>query len=212
MYKMASSEVVSFKKLKVPDVSLDSPQKNVRFYYSQIKYKNAPLLIQSPLFKDIHMITPSEITFGLDDNDDMYKFLYDFDHHCSKVLIDKSKDWFGKKLSDRQIEAMYRSSIFLDAANSAFFTLSIDKNCDVYDENNNVVDLSKIDKSAQGRGYVFLFQPLFLKVLKNSTNVVWVLRQMKVFTIKTITADPLPKKLLINETEPKEEEDEKSFY
>lgn len=209
---MASSEVVSFKKLKMNDVLLESPQKNIRFYYSQIKHKNNPLLIQSPLFKDIHSLSSSEIMFGLDDNDDMYKFLYDFDHHCSKVLIDNSKEWFGKKLSEKQIETMYRSSIYIDASNSAFFTLNIDKNCDIYDENNNVIDVSKIDKSSTKHGYVLLFQPLFLKVLKTSTNVVWVLRQMKIFSVKTIAADPLPKKLLINENEPKEEEDEKSFY
>ena len=81
----------------------------------------------------------------------------------------------------------------------------------IVDENNNVIELAKIDKAVGNRGYVFLFQPLFLKVLKNSAGVVWVLRQMKIFPVKTIAADPLPKKLLINDAD-KEEDDEKGFY
>ena len=207
--KTCDVEVVHYSKLKDDKIIVVEPQKNVKFFYSHIFYKknDNPLIIQSPTLKDV-ILHQREAYINIDDSS-LYRTASNVDTACKKKLQINSEKWFGKKLSDKQVDDMFHINFdFLKIPNKILFRCVINPDCDIYDEKNNIIQLSNLTPNKIKYEYVFLIQPLYIKLLKSSASVVWIVRQIKVFAVKPIKPDPLPKKSFIDDNLENSDEDD----
>ena len=107
--------IYPYEDIKHEHISYARPVKHGQVYYSQISYKEQPLVIKTPICvckcegseiikKSTHMID----TEGVSDKYGLYDFIVKLDDRNIKETFSQSKDWFQKEIPLELIDDMYK--------------------------------------------------------------------------------------------------------
>lgn len=166
--------VYKYDKIDTNLIHIDPPIKNGRIYYSDIKYDNKPLYIQtSTLQINDYKIRDKKgyISFNIKENNlDFYEFVVKLDNYLIKSTYNNSKNWFNQDIPNEVIDDFYKrisKPIEKGKTPNIKFNIPINNNkvlFKLYNQNKEIIDLNTIDDNYDSililhiRGIKFLKQ------------------------------------------------------
>ena len=117
--------------------------------------KRQPVKILSPPLFAESFITDHEsgqkyidLRVDVDDiSEDFYDFLLDIDDVCIETIIDNSKEWFGKSISDKKVKNVYQSIFLENGKDIIRVWFPHDKDVPIYtDDKHKVKDIIRDSK------------------------------------------------------------------
>ena len=150
---------LSFNKINIDDIKLNSPDKLDDHYICNIKYNDNILYIQTPKVT-IEEVTDKYILVNI--NDKFKKFIEDIDDYCIKQTYDNSDNWFKKEIPYDALTNMYENVDTDDSTLRIDFPYIKDKlQCKIYNSDRESIELNTLK---EGNSIILL---LFFKRFKN---------------------------------------------
>lgn len=160
------SEIIKYNDIDLSKINYTGPTQNQNSYYGSIDYDNHSFAIQTSRLKIIN-IKDKVIKVSVEPTDfSFYDTIIKLDDHNLASTYKHSKDWFKKELPMDVLENMYRriSKPFKkDEIPTLELKLSSKPNCQVYDIQNNLIDLDKLEENSTILGIINIDGLKFLK-------------------------------------------------
>ena len=181
--------VYKYSDINIKKVFYKKPEKNGTFYYAPMNYDNLPLHIQSPRMK-CKLNGEEIVSKGVLECETMntdfsfYDFFLNIEVKNIKETFKKNEEWFEKEIPLEVIDDMYKRTIKAvkkDAKPVFNFKVPVPKGkvqCQIYDQNNVCVDVSKITQECE---LIFILHIRGLKFLKQHYYCDCYISQIKIF-------------------------------
>lgn len=179
--------VYKYDEIDTNNINISNPIKDGRIYYSDLKYNNNPLYIQTSVIqiKDYKIKDKNGyISFNIKQNNlDFYEFIVKLDNFMIKSTYENSKNWFNQEIPNEVIDDFYKrisKPIERGKSPNIKFNIPINNNkvlSKFYDQNKNIINLNNIDDNYD---CILILHVRGIKFLKQEYSCDCYISQMRV--------------------------------